>query len=409
MAAVLTLAACAGSTVGSSTAAPSSTAASSATAAPSATAVPSIAATPVPSAACAVTVEPEVAAPGGWSVVVGRGFKLGERIEWTQAAEDGTLEGSWDTDGFEPMQPDFRGGFGFGLGSAGPEAIGHTINATIRSASCTTTVSWRIEADNAQTRPLPAPSPGPCTAARTAVDRVDDSPDHQVHLIYAIPSDGYDEELDANGRIRASFEHIETYLRDRLGGRAFRIDTCDGMLDISFLRLDRTAAEYAAMRDSFTDGLALDLIRYGFRRGQKLYIVVWGGLAQWARLEVGCGGEAGYHGVAVAFLRGVDGEVCRPIGEELPIGEPDTGLAHEVLHVLGLPAACGANVDDSGHVADDPADLMYGIGHTTADVIDAGHDDYYLHAIADCPDLADSAFLDPLPGSPQLPPGWPTD
>ena len=124
---------------------------------------------------------------------------------------------------------------------------------------------------------------------------------------------------------------------------------------------------------------------------------------------MGCGGEAGYHGVAVSFLRTVDGEICRPIGEELPIGEPDTGLAHEVLHVLGYPAACGANVDEGGHVADDPADLMYGIGHTTADVIDAGDDDYYLHAIADCPDLADSAFLDPLPAAAQLPPQWPAD
>ena len=340
-------------------------------------------------------------------MVVGRGFKQGERIEWSQAAEDGTLEGGWDTDGFEPMQPDDRGGFGFGLGSAGADAIGHTITATISSASCTTTASWRIEADNAQTRPLPAQTPEPCATARTAVDRVDDSTDHQVHLIYAIPSDGVDAELDSNGRIDASFEHIETFLRDRLDGHAFRLDTCDGKLDISFLRLDRTAVEYAEMRDSFTDGLALDLIEHGFRSGQKLYIVVWGGLAQWARLEVGCGGEAGYQGVAVSFVRTIDGDLCRPIGEESPIGEPDTAVAHEVLHVLGFPAACGTNVDEGGHVADDPADLMYGIGHATADLIDAGHDDYYLHDIAGCPDLADSAFLDPLPTAPELPPEWP--
>lgn len=388
MAALLTLTACAGPTGVSSTAAPSM---------------------PAPFDSCSVTVEPAVAAPGGWSVVVGQGFKQGERIVWSQAAEDGTLHAGWDTDGFEPMQPDFRGGFGFGLGSAGADAIGHTINATITSASCSTTASWRVEADNEQTRPLPTQAPEQCATSRTAVDRVDDSTEHQVHVIYAIPSDGYDDELDSNGRIDASFEHIETYLRDRLDGNAARLDTCDGKLDISFLRLDRSSREYAAMRNSFIDGLALDLIGHGFRYGQKLYIVVWGGLAQWARLGVGCGGEAGYRGVAVSFLQTVDGETCRPIGEELPIGEPDTALAHEVLHVLGFPAECGANVDEGGHVADDPADLMYGIGHTTADVIDAGHDDYYLHDIAQCPDLADSAFLDPLPASPELPPEWPTD
>lgn len=392
MAALLAVAACAGS----GGAAPPN-------------ASPPSAATPPTAASCSVTVEPAIAAPGGWSVVVGQGFKPGERITWSQAAEDGTLEGGWDTEGFEPMEPDFRGGFGFGLGSAGQDAIGHTINATITSPSCTTTASWRVEADNEQTRPLPPQEPEPCSTERTAVDRVDDSTDHQVHLIYAVPSDGSDAKLDSNGQIDASLEHIQAYLRDRLNGSAFRLDTCDGKLDISIVQLDRTADEYARMRNSFTDGLALDLIGRGFRYGPKLYIVVWDGVAQWARLGVGCGGEAGYHGVAVAFLRTVDGETCRPIGEELPIGEPDTGLAHEVLHVLGLPAACGTNVDEGGHVADDPADLMYGIGHTTADVIDAGHDDYYLHGIADCPDLARSAFLDPLPAAAELPPGWPAD
>jgi hypothetical protein len=359
--------------------------------------------------ACSVTVEPEVAAPGGWSVVVGRGFESGEDVSWSQAAEDGTLEGGWDTDSFEPMRPDWRGGFGVGLGSPGPEGVGHTITATITSDSCTAHVSFRVEAENEQTRPLPDTPPAACTTARTAVDRVDDASEHQVHLIYAIPSDGDDLELDTNGRIADSFEHIETYLRDRLDGHAYRLDTCDGELDVTFLELDRPETEYAEMRNGFVQGLDLDLVRKGFRYGQKLYVVIWGGLSQWARRDDGCGGESGFHGVAVLFLRSMDGAACPLLGEELPIGEPDTGLAHEFTHLLGLPAQCGANVDEGGHVVDDPADLMYGLGHTTANVMDADHDDYYLHDIADCPDLADSAFLDPLPASPELPPDWPGD
>jgi hypothetical protein len=365
---------------------------------------------PTPAAStvsCSVSVEPENAAPGGWSVVVGKGFRSGEDVAWTQAAEDGTLEGGWDTDGFEPMRPDGRGGFGFGLGSAGPEGVGHTINATITSASCTAHASWKIEADNEQTRPLPATPPASCTTVRTAVDRIDDTTDHQVHLIYAIPSDGDDLELDSNGQIAASFEHIETFLRERLDGSAFRLDTCDGALDVTFLRLDRTTSEYAEMRAGFVQGLELDLVRHGFRYGQKLYVVVWGGLSQWARLDDGCGGEAGVHGVAVLFLQSMAGETCPPPGVELPIGEPDTGMAHEIIHLLGLPAQCGANVAEGGHVVDDPADLMYGMGHTTANTIDARHDDYYRHGIAGCPDLADSAFLDPTPAKLVLPSAWP--
>ena len=375
-------------------------------------AVPPPAASPSPmpaasTASCTVSVEPHDAAPGGWSVVVGKGFRTGEHVSWSQAAEDGTLEVGWDTDDFEPMRPDARGGFGFGLGSAGPEGVGHTIDATVTSDGCTAHVSWRIEAENEQTRPLPERAPESCRTPRTPVDRIDDTPDHQVHVIYAIPSDGDDLELDRNGRIAAAFHRMETYLRDRLDGSAFRLDTCDSKLDVSFLRLGRTTAEYAEMRHGFVQGLELDLARHEFRYGQKLHVVIWGGRAHWARLDDGCGGEAGAHGVAVFFLRAIDGELCPRLGEEVPIGEPDTGLAHEIIHLLGLPAPCGANVDAGGHVVDDPADLMYGMGHTTTAVIDAGHDDYYRHAIAGCPDLGDSAFLDPMPADPELPPDWP--
>jgi hypothetical protein len=137
-------------------------------------------------------------------------------------------------------------------------------------------------------------------------------------------------------------------------------------------------------------------------------VVIWDGLAQWARLNDGCGGEAGFHGAATLFLRSNVGESCPEIGTELPIGEPDTGMAHEIIHLLGLPAPCGVNVDEGGRVTDFPSDLMYGIGHTSAVQVDGGHDDYYLHGIADCPDLADSAFLDPLPANAQLPVDWPT-
>jgi hypothetical protein len=373
-------------------------------------AVSNVAAAPSASASsCTVSVQPDVVAQGAWSIIVGTGFAPGEPVRWKHAAEDGTLETAWDSDGYEAMRPDARGGFAFGLGGAGADAVGHTFTATISSASCTAHATWRIVAASEPTGPLPTTAPASCAIARASVDRVDDVTGHQVHLIYAVPSDGLDLELDRRGQIATSLDRVQQYLRERLDGSAFRLDTCDGKLDITFLRLSRPAAEYAAMRSAFVQGLELELDRHGFSWGQKLFVVVWSGLAQWARLDVGCGGDAGYHGVAVVYRFGIGGETCPPIASELPIGEPDTGLAHEIIHLLGLPAACGANVDEGGHVADDPADLMYGRGHTTADVIDAAHDDYYRHGIAGCPDLARSAFLDPLPAHPELPQGWPGD
>jgi hypothetical protein len=269
-------------------------------------------------------------------------------------------------------------------------------------------VSWRIEAENEQTAPLPPSAVETCDVARTSLDRVDDSDEHQVHLIYAIPSDGTDRGLDSSIQVTTSIANIEAFLREHLDGHAFRMDTCDGALDITYLEMPRTANEYAAMRSGFEQGLELDLVRRGFRYGKKLYVVVWDGLAQWARLGDGCGGEAGYHGVASLFMNSVTGDQCAPIGRP-EIGEPDTGLAHEIIHLLGVPAQCAPHVSADGHVTDIQSDLMYGIEHTDANQIDADHDDYYLHDIPDCPDLADSSFLDPLPADPQLPDGWRAD
>ena len=84
---------------------------------------------------------------------------------------------------------------------------------------------------------------------------------------------------------------------------------------------------------------------------------------------------------------------------------------HEVLHALGMAPACGANQGKYGaHVKDDPLDLMYGdvtyIGGSIK--LDVGNDDYYNHGLLNCPDLANSIFLDPLPSNPELPPQWET-
>jgi hypothetical protein len=42
-------------------------------------------------------------------------------------------------------------------------------------------------------------------------------------------------------------------------------------------------------------------------------------------------------------------------------------------------------------------------------LLDPGNDDYFNHNIPNSPDLAKSAFLEPLPASPELPPAWPAD
>jgi hypothetical protein len=97
----------------------------------------------------------------------------------------------------------------------------------------------------------------------------------------------------------------------------------------------------------------------------------------------------------------------------------DMGLIHETVHLLGFAASCGNNPTSIGnisHTGDDNRDLMWApddsdtrYWDTDHMLLDPGNDDYFQHGIANCPDLADSAFLDPLPPNPQTPPGWPSD
>jgi len=85
---------------------------------------------------------------------------------------------------------------------------------------------------------------------------------------------------------------------------------------------------------------------------------------------------------------------------------------HESLHAIGMVNECAPNYNpnSSGHVDDDKTDVMYtGPDPWSPAELDVGNDDYFDHDNADCLDLADSVFLDPLPDDAQVPPGWPAN
>lgn len=82
--------------------------------------------------------------------------------------------------------------------------------------------------------------------------------------------------------------------------------------------------------------------------------------------------------------------------EEAIWGSPiSRRIAHELVHGLGAVGDCAPNGTTSGHVLDDPADLMYGGLEeidplTTAITLDADRDDYLAHGNEGCPDILDS-------------------
>jgi hypothetical protein len=83
-------------------------------------------------------------------------------------------------------------------------------------------------------------------------------------------------------------------------------------------------------------------------------------------------------------------------------------MLHEIVHTLGFVASCAPHQVGSGHTSQGANDLMYqGSEPWVPDTLDIGHDDYFGNGGSGCLDLANSAFLEPLPAAAQAPPGWP--
>ena len=92
---------------------------------------------------------------------------------------------------------------------------------------------------------------------RATADRPDDVTGPQIHVMYVLPSDGTDRELDTDGTLKNTVESFQTWLAGKTGGRPLRADTFQGSLDITFFQLSRTDEEIASfgafVRDEIED------------------------------------------------------------------------------------------------------------------------------------------------------------
>ena len=246
-------------------------------------------------------------------------------------------------------------------------------------------------------------------------DRPDDVDGYQLHFIYAVPKDGRDDLLDVNGTIALSAEAMDNWLEGKTGHR-LRYDTFQGQLDISFLPLD---ADSQTINDLDTDILAYiehKIKTLGFDSSHKLFVVYYDGF--FTTQEGYCGLAAyppeGAGQTAVLVLRGYNPTYDTVCPRQFTKSADFTGyfeltILHEVLHLLGMVPDCAPH-DADGHVNDSAQDLMYyeydGSYSPLYTYLDYHNDDYYNTGKLDCPDLARSAFLDPLPEHAELPPGW---
>ncbi len=247
---------------------------------------------------------------------------------------------------------------------------------------------------------------------RSLVDRPDEVHGYQVHVIYATPADGPDRGLDTSGSVDTAMHAINTWLAERADGSTLRIDRFKGATDVSFARLPHNDADYIAFGDFVRDHVQTDLNAMGFNDVNKLYAVFWEGGSSTA-----CGGSAYpptlIGNVAAMYLHGTPpgATPCsdHPFGESPSTpGYLEISMLHEIIHTLGFVASCAPHQHHGGHTSEAPNDLMYqGPEPWVPDTLDIGHDDYYGNGGSGCLDLANSAFLEPLPAAAQAPPGWP--
>ncbi len=233
-------------------------------------------------------------------------------------------------------------------------------------------------------------------AVRTSVDRPDQSSLLQVKALYVVPSDGLDRQLDVNGRIATSVESVQRWFEAQ-GGKRLRFDTFDGSLDVAFLRLTSTTAQIEALASPL-GALRDALVAAGFTDPKKSYVMFYEGQ------QPGVCGSAYRPGRQAGIYLHTPN--CDEIGMSLTSPRwMDYTVIHEIFHNLGAVPDCAPNTSASGHVGDQPNDLMYSgpLPRPLPRVLDANRDDYWGHGRADCTDLTRSAFLDPLPAGVSTP------
>ncbi|HUS28141.1 MAG TPA: hypothetical protein VMZ53_06515, partial [Kofleriaceae bacterium] len=275
--------------------------------------------------------------------------------------------------------------------------------------------------------------PTGCVAGRVTADRPDDSAFDQIRALYVLPSDAVDRQFDTNDKICNSLRGVSAWFHTQ-SNVYFRLDTSGDLIDVGFVRLNKTDAQ---MRGTDTTNTSIDtgtafvreriereLKAMGLIASNKLYAVYYEGSSVYA-----CGGGA-YPPlikarVGAVYLRGMPPGVTVPCGDSFPWGQPslvpsyiDYAILHELVHSMGIVPTTSPNEHAQGHVFDTasttPArDLMYS-PRTSGDpawatnnpsglLIDINRDDYFN---AGTVDLATMSLISPLPSTPHRPNGW---
>lgn len=164
-----------------------------------------------------------------------------------------------------------------------------------------------------------------------------------LHVIYMVPADGVDEELDLDGTLDAAMASMNAWFLRETPGRQLRLDVFgfpngSSALDITFVRGEKTQAEYAAHADGVFVAITDELEQRGWNDdpGLKRYLVHYGGPAESTNV---CGTAyyntlgTDYAQWSVVFLDAATGCGAREFGTpEMGAGRSEPIAVQEMLH-----------------------------------------------------------------------------
>ena len=226
------------------------------------------------------------------------------------------------------------------------------------------------------------------------------SPGPQIHVVYAVASDGEDYELDTSGKILEMLGNMQDFLAERID-QVFRIDTFEGQPDVTFVRLAQNESELIDL-GQLHQGLqktipVVNAIKLRQALGQtiemdpdKYYAVFY--TFDWGLDYIT--GQADVPGqLAGAYISSTEWARFDPYLQIVY----EVTMIHEVFHLMGAVASCAPNQGRGAHVVDHDLDIMSNstAPHWEWTYIDYGNDDYYGHGRSDCVDISTSPYFEP--------------
>lgn len=234
----------------------------------------------------------------------------------------------------------------------------------------------------ATTQPQPAPTPPCCKPAVTPTPEPTPPPvENAIRAVYALAADqaetpgyvaGIVATIDAvNGwfATQSPAGMVPRWLRDT-GGKP----------EVKVVKLTRAAAEYESaggFTRMYDDLQAVHPLPTSTQRS-----VVW--------MEVRQPGACASTSRGIAWMTEKTCNI-KPVSPTSWPFEATYVTAHELVHLFGAVPDCAPHADGTGHVTDDPRDILYtGVRDFNNLMLDPGRDDYFATNGATCVDIATS-------------------